>query len=86
MSAARFPIRLLVHFGRAAVPLVQVTEARAGAGGRWMGAGTRTLDLSDGARRIAARDPKTGEETGDYITAADALAVLAALSYDQQRD
>jgi len=83
VSAGRFPIRLLAHFGRTATPLVQVTDARIAAGGGWHGAGTRVLDLSNAARQIALRDPKTGERTGDYISAADALRVLVALSYDE---
>ena len=83
MSAGRFPVRMLVHFGRWPSPLVQVTDARIAAGGGWHGAGTRALDLSNGARQIALRDPKTGERTGEYISAADALRVLVALSYDE---
>lgn len=69
----RFPIRLLVHFQRSHFPLVQVTDARLGSAGEMIGAGTRAIDLTDKARRIALPD-------GEKVTVAHVLDVLAALS------
>lgn len=77
----RFPIRLLVHFQPARTPLVQVTDGVLSVDGMLHGAGTRAVDVSEGARTVQLRDPVTGNATGE-ISIADALAVLAALAHE----
>lgn len=67
----RIPIRLLVHFARTEVPLVQVTDARMGADGGFVGAGTRAVDLS--SKRTFTLP------NGEQITAAHVIDVLTAL-------
>lgn len=69
----RVPIRLVVHFQQTPQPLLQVTDGRPLAGGGFVGAGTRVLDLSDPQREFQL-------DTGETFTAAHALGVLRALA------
>jgi hypothetical protein len=71
MTDERIAIRLLVHFGRTEVPLVQVTDARVAADGGFIGAGTRAVDVSSARSFTLA--------SGEQITAAHVLDVLSAL-------
>jgi len=82
MTGQRFPIRLLVHYQPARVPLVQITEGIKAIDGTIHGAGTHAVDMSDSAREIELRDPATGRTTGDRVTLAHVLAVLAGLSHE----
>jgi hypothetical protein len=78
----RFPIRLMMHFQPARTPLVQVTDGVLSVDGQLHGAGTRAVDITDGARMVDLRDPMTGRSTGGQISIVDALAAIAALAYD----